>query len=213
MSKQGSVLQRYAWLVNERHHKGCCDAHSRMSVSSTILQTKAQYHNIVDWPKSSFWFFHNLMENQNTFFGQPNSTPGKAGSRHLKLRLRFYHPDRCVCVYTQFKENNFVGGKFNIYNLLSKILLYNTFPYMYINWKCVHVNIYICMFVYAYLCFSPKVILPTLWNFCQQNWLKLDNSILSLLLREKLFQTQNQIIVWFSIVCMWLLEVSFSWKE
>lgn len=62
------------------------------------------------------------------------------------------------------------------------------------------------MFVYVYLCFPPKVILPTLWNFCQQNWLKLDNSILSLLLREKLFQTQNQIIVWFSIVCMWLLE-------
>lgn len=66
--------QKYAWLVNERHHKRCHGAHFGINISSTIPQPKAPYHNI-------------------------GITSGKASNRHLKLRLRFYPPaDICVCV-------------------------------------------------------------------------------------------------------------------
>ena len=165
------------------------------------------------WPKSSFWFFHNLRENQNTFFGQPNSTPGKAGSRHLKLRLRFYHPNRCVCVCIHnLRRTTLWGGKFNVYTSLSKILLYNIFSYMYINWKCVCVNIY----MYVCICipmFFPKSHSPYIMKLLSTKLIKVRQFYpISFIKRKTISNTKsNNCMVFYSLYVAF--RVSFSWKE
>jgi len=102
-----------------------------------------------------------------------------------------------------------VGGKFNIYTLLSKILLYNIFSYMYINWKCVYVNIY----MYVCICipmFSPKSHSPYIMKLLSTKLIKVRQFYpISFIKRKTISNTKsNNCMVFYSLYVAF--RVSFS---